>query len=144
MSQNGPTSRRDFLKTSGAAAAALAGAPAILSARGAAEAIGVACIGLGTRGGNLIEDVVAVPGVKVVAVCDVYRPHLEKGAAMSGNPDVKKTPEYRDVLADKAVDAVVIATPDHWHSPMVIDAAAAQPHAGLLQLRAQPRQAEVR
>jgi predicted dehydrogenase len=118
--------RRDFLKSAGAAMAAVAGAPAFLSARAPNDTIGVACIGIGTRGQNLIEDVVAVPGVKVVTVCDVYKPHLENAAQKSGNPDVKKTVEFRDALADKAVDAVVIATPDHWHSTMVIEATKAK------------------
>ena len=85
----------------------------------------MACIGLGTRGGDLIKDVVEVPGVKVVAVCDVYKPHLQKGVERSGNPDVKTYTDYKELLADKNVDAVVIATPDHWHAPMVLDAVAA-------------------
>jgi len=120
------TPRRDFLKSAGAAAAAIAGAPAFLSARAPNDTIGVACIGIGTRGQNLVEEVVDVPGVKVVTVCDVYKPHLENAARKSGNPDVKRTVEFRDALADKAVDAVVIATPDHWHSTMVIEASKAK------------------
>jgi predicted dehydrogenase len=126
MSDRSPTSRRDFLRTAGTAAAAITAAPAILGGEAPSKTVGVACIGLGTRGGNLIEDVVEVPGVKVVAVCDVYKPHLEKGAEKSKNPEVRRYVDYKDVLADKAVDAVVIATPDHWHSTMVIDAARAK------------------
>jgi predicted dehydrogenase len=89
------------------------------------ETIGVGCIGLGTRGGDLINEVVGVAGVQVVAVCDVYAPHVEKGVQRSQNPDVRRYVDYHDLLADPRVDAVVIATPDHWHAPMVIDAAAA-------------------
>ncbi len=129
MSKIDSTSRRDFLRAAGTAAAAAAlpiGAPAILAGEAPSKTVGVACIGLGTRGGNLIEDVVEVPGVKVVAVCDVYGPHLDKGAEKSKNPEVKKYVDYNDVLADKAVDAVVIATPDHWHAKMVIDASNAK------------------
>ena len=112
--------RRDFLKRAGAATAAIAGAPAFLSARAPGDTIGVACIGIGTRGQNLVEDVVAVPGVKIVTVCDVYKPHLENAAKNSGNPDVKKTVEFRDALADKAVDAVVKAA--------AVGAADSRPH----------------
>ena len=126
MSDSHRTNRREFLASAGAAAAALAGAPAILSARAPNDTIGAACIGIGTRGQNLIEEVVDVPGVKVVTVCDVYKPHLENAAQKSKNPEVKRTVEFRDVLADKAVDAVVIAVPDHWHSTMVIEAARAK------------------
>ena len=62
------------------------------------------------------------PGVKVVAVCDVYGPHRQKGVERSQNPEVKAYVDYRELLADPNVDAVVIATPDHWHCQMVLDA----------------------
>jgi predicted dehydrogenase len=83
----------------------------------------VGCIGLGVRGGTLIREVVGVEGTKVVAVCDVYKPHLQKGVERSGNPSVRTYLDYPDLLADANVDAVVIATPDHWHSKILIDAA---------------------
>jgi len=124
----GPESldRRQFLKTAGQTASTLAAAsafaPAILSAGSPAKTIGVGCIGLGTRGGNLIEEVAAVPDVKVVAVCDVYGLHRQKGVERSLNPQAKAYVDYRDLLADPQVDAVVIATPDHWHCQMVLDA----------------------
>ncbi|KPL09227.1 hypothetical protein AMJ85_07005 [candidate division BRC1 bacterium SM23_51] len=106
-----------------------AGAPAVLAAKSPSEEIGVGHIGLGVRGGTLIRKVAGtnrepgIKGVKVVAVCDVYKPHLQKGIDRSNNPSVRTYTDYRDLLADKGVDAVVIATPDHWHSQMVIDAA---------------------
>lgn len=122
-----PISRRHFLnssaKTAVAAMATAAVAPAVLSARNPGETIGVGCIGLGTRGGDLIRGVTPVEGVKVVAVCDVYQPHLQKGVERSNNPDVKAYTDYRELLADKNVDAVVIGTPDHWHKPITMDAA---------------------
>lgn len=128
---NGPLhlTRRRFLgnttKTVAAIAAASPWAPSVLGARSPSETIGVGCIGVGTRGGDLLNAVVAIPGVKVVAVSDVYRPHLQKGIDRSQNPDVKSYVDYRELLADRNVDAVVIGTPDHWHCPMVIDAAKA-------------------
>jgi predicted dehydrogenase len=57
-----------------------------------------------------------------VAVCDVYAPHRQKGIDRSLNPNVKAYVDYRELLADRNVDAVVIATPDHWHCQMVLDA----------------------
>ena len=60
--------------------------------------------------------------MKVVAVCDVYAPHRQKGIERSLNPQAKAYVDYRELLADTNVDAVVIATPDHWHCPMVLDA----------------------
>lgn len=118
--------RREFLRTTGQAATTLAAAstfaPAILSAASPGKTIGVGCIGLGTRGGDLIDAVVHAPDVKVVAVCDVYGPHRQKGIQRSLNPEVKACVDYRELLADPKVDAVVIATPDHWHCQIVLDA----------------------
>jgi predicted dehydrogenase len=118
--------RRTFLQSTATTAtwvaAASATAPFVLSAEPSVKPTGVGCIGMGTRGGDLINSVVAVPGVKVVAVSDVYGPHRQKGIERSGNPDVKVYVDYRELLADRKVDAVVIATPDHWHCQMVLDA----------------------
>ena len=55
----------------------------------------------------------------------MYGPHRQKGIERSRNPDVKAYVDYRELLADKNVDAVVIGTPDHWHCQMVLDAAKA-------------------
>ncbi len=121
--------RRTFLETSGKGAATLAAvvstAPAILSAKSPNETIGVGCIGLGVRGGTLCHQAAKVEGVKVVALCDVYKPHVEKGLELGGNSDAKTYLDYHDLLADPGVDAVTIATPDHWHSQILIDAAQA-------------------
>lgn len=126
MKRNPNLNRRQFLRTTGQAATTLAAAstfaPAILSAQSANQTIGVGCIGLGTRGGDLIDEVVPIPQVKVVAVCDVYGPHRQKGVQRSLNPEVKAYVDYRELLADPRVDAVIIATPDHWHCQMVLDA----------------------
>lgn len=123
-----PTSlnRRQFLRAAGQTATVLAAASptasALLAASAPAKPIGVGCIGVGTRGGDLLDAVALAPGVKVVAVCDVYGPHRQKGVERSHNPDVKAYVDYRELLADPKVDAVVIATPDHWHCQMVLDA----------------------
>lgn len=120
-----PSTRREFLKTTGAVAALGAFSstgPNLFAVAGSNNSIGVGCIGLGTRGGDLINAVAGSAGVKVVSVCDVYKPHVQKGIERSLNPEVKPYTDYRDVLADKNVDAVVIATPDHLHCQMVLDA----------------------
>ncbi|HNQ90784.1 MAG TPA: Gfo/Idh/MocA family oxidoreductase [Verrucomicrobiota bacterium] len=118
--------RRQFLRhtsvTTTTLVATSALSPVLLSAQSPNNAIGVGCIGLGTRGGDLLNAVAPLPGVKVVAVCDVYGPHRQKGIDRSRNPAVKAYVDYRELLADRNVDAVVIATPDHWHCPMVLDA----------------------
>lgn len=118
--------RRQFLRHTGTATTTLAAAsalsPVLLSAQSPNDTIGVGCIGLGTRGGDLLSAVAPLPGVKVVAVCDVYGPHRQKGIDRSQNPAVKAYVDYRELLADPNVDAVVIGAPDHWHCPMVLDA----------------------
>jgi predicted dehydrogenase len=122
----GCINRRQFLRTAGQATTVLAAAsttaPSILSGPAPSQTVGVGCIGIGTRGGDLLNAVVAAPNVKAVAVCDVYRPHRQKGLERSQNPKAKAYVDYRELLGDPKVDAVVIATPDHWHCQMVLDA----------------------
>ncbi|MFZ4506166.1 MAG: Gfo/Idh/MocA family oxidoreductase [Fimbriimonas sp.] len=60
-------------------------------------------------------------GVKVIAVCDVDRAHLDNAANVFGK-DTLKFSDYRELLARKDIDAVVIGTPDHWHSTISVDA----------------------
>jgi hypothetical protein len=118
--------RRQFLRTTGQAATTLAAAstfaPAILAAESPTKTTGVGCIGLGTRGGDLLEAVAHAPNVKVTAISDVYGPHRQKGLDRCLDPQAKAYVDYRELLADKNVDAVVIASPDHCHYPMVLDA----------------------
>ncbi len=112
-------SRRTML----AASAAAFGAPAILAgAAPTADPVRVGHIGAGTRGWDLLKYTGSVETAKVVAVCDVYKPHLERGIEAGNNPDAKRYHDYHDLLADPKVEAVVIAAPDHWHEKMMIDA----------------------
>lgn len=109
-----------------AAGAAVFAAPAILrGAEPTSDPVRLGHIGAGTRGWDLLKYTGAVDKAKVVAVCDVYKPHLERGIEAGRNPDAKRYADYRELLADPQVEAVVIAAPDHWHEQMVIDAAAA-------------------
>lgn len=118
--------RRAFIGATGKAASTVAAAstfgPIILRAKTPVETVNVGCIGTGTRGGDLVRAVAAVDGVKVTAICDVFGPHRERGIQRSQNSDVRSYVDYRELLADRNVDAVVIGTPDHWHCQMVLDA----------------------
>jgi predicted dehydrogenase len=81
-------------------------------------------IGVGTMGTDNLTAAMAQAGVRVGAVCDVYQPHLERAAAVakrSGNTP-KETADFREVLADRSIDAVCISTPDHWHPYMTVEA----------------------
>ena len=69
--------------------------------------------------------------VELVAVCDVYKVHMERAAAMilkETGRDPKRYEDYTDMLADKDIDAVCIGTPDHWHAKQTIDALKAGKH----------------
>lgn len=83
--------------------------------------IQVACIGFGIMGQGDCRTVVTVPGAKLVAVSDVYDGRLRKAKEVYGK-DTFTTRDYREVLAKKEIDAVIVATPDHWHSKIAIDA----------------------
>jgi predicted dehydrogenase len=114
------TTRRGFLETVGGAAGALA---TLESARGFAanDTITVGCLGTGGRCQTLMKSLAQVPGVRIAAVCDIYDAHLN-GAAKLADPQAFATKHYHDVLNRKDIDAVLIASPDHWHVPMSIDA----------------------
>jgi predicted dehydrogenase len=89
-----------------------------------AEKIGVGLIGCGGRGNTLLKHFLERPDVEVRGVCDVHEPRL-KAARAAASPSAAPFDDYRSLLERKEIDAVVIATPDHWHSRMVIDAAEA-------------------
>lgn len=123
MSDQQTTTRRRFIQATGAS---IATAPAVL--RGATvkdDPVRVGHIGTGTRGWSLIRGTGKSDSAKVVAVCDVYQGHVKRGVEAARNDGVKTYGDYRELLADKDVEAVVIATPDHWHEQMVLDAVAA-------------------
>jgi predicted dehydrogenase len=123
--------RRNFLKVAGTAAAETLLAPKIyaLAAGQATPAapiapndhIQFALIGAGIQGQGDTKIAVQVPGVKLVAVADCYDGRLERSKELWGN-DIFTTRDYKEILARKDIDAVLIATPDHWHKQAAIDA----------------------
>jgi predicted dehydrogenase len=111
--------RRSFL-TSSAVTAAMS-----RSAVGASDRIRFAILGAGTRGSYVGGVFLDFPDAELAAVCDVYRPTREQVAAnlgAKGNNKPEAVNDYRRVLDRKDIDAVLIATPDHWHGPMLIEA----------------------
>lgn len=114
-------SRRDFVRTGGAMAAGVAASLAARRAVGANERIRVAFIGVANRGGQLIERTLTQPDVDVVALCDVHQAPMRSWAAKLENK-VDQYEDYRRILERDDVDAVFIATPDHWHALQTIDA----------------------
>jgi predicted dehydrogenase len=120
------TTRRDFVKTSVAAAGATAIYHTNVHARilGANDRINIGCIGIGGRGYHdmqwAIETGKKSQSAQVVAVCDTYRKRLNRAKEFSQAE--LATLDYREVIARKDIDAVIIATPDHWHAPIAIEA----------------------
>jgi predicted dehydrogenase len=121
--------RRTFLQNSaaGIAGTALFGAPA-LNAAGAGERIGLALIGCGGRGTHVAEVFRKTKNVDVLWVCDPDEARLGKAAEKFGVSSSRATGDMRKVLEDKSVDAVLVATPDHWHAPAAILACDAGKH----------------
>src|SRR5262245_21176579 len=113
-------SRREFVAT--AAGLALA-APAVV-ARNANDTINVGCIGTGGRCLGLMRALKDVPKVRIAAVCDVWDHHLDLARKIA-DPKALATKKYKELLARKDIDAVLIGSPDHWHVPMTINAVAA-------------------
>jgi hypothetical protein len=109
------TTRRNFLTTTAALGAGAIAAPQFVRAQGAAanDAINVAVIGVGGRGNEHIKFIKDVPGVRIVALCD---PDSARTAAAAKDlPGVKEYVDLRKLLEDKDIDAVTIATCNHWH-----------------------------
>jgi len=111
--------RRDFTK-----AASLAGLGTALAhsrVHGANDRIRLGFIGLGNRGDQVLDAFLEHKDCAVVAICDLWQPYLDFATKKIGtNP--KQFHDYRQVLATKDVDAVVICTPDHWHCLQAIEA----------------------
>lgn len=127
--QGNEVSRRAFMQHTATAALAAAATTGIARrARAANDRLGVGVIGVGGRGtGHLqvLKHLEKEGDVEIVAVCDVYRPRMQKAAENYG---AKGYMDYRELLADPRVDVVSIATPDHVHAQETIDAVRAGKH----------------
>jgi predicted dehydrogenase len=116
--------RRRFLGT-GAALTAAATLPSWARPRGANQRLALGVIGTGgmgtahTRG---LMERAERDNLRVLKVCDVYQRRLRNALSIIGGEPGAATMEYRDVLDDRSIDAVVIATPDHWHTKIAIEA----------------------
>ncbi|HOA37049.1 MAG TPA: Gfo/Idh/MocA family oxidoreductase [Flavihumibacter sp.] len=91
------------------------------------DQINIALIGAGGMGTQDTITALGVPGAKLVAVCDLYDGRLKEAKTRWGN-DIFTTRSYKEILARKDVDAVIVGTPDHWHQQISIDAMKAGKH----------------
>lgn len=88
---------------------------------GSGEKIRFASIGLGIEGSSLLRAAVTIPNAECVAVCDLYDGRHTLGKEIAG-PNIKVTRRYQEILEDKSIQAVIVATPDHWHKQVTVDA----------------------
>src|SRR5499427_6259422 len=115
----GKLTRRDFTKIATAASVntALGGG----RVRGANNRVRLGFIGVGNRGDQVLDGFLTHKDAEVVAVCDIHQPYMDFAAKkIGGSP--RQFKDYRKLLEMKDVDAVVIATPDHWHALQMIHA----------------------
>ena len=94
------------------------------SVQGANTRVRVGVIGTGGRARGLMNQLRNIAGVEFAAVCDVYEPRLLQAAEIAG-PGALKIADYRRILDNREIDAVLIGAPDHWHKTMTLNAVAA-------------------
>ncbi|CAA6679336.1 MULTISPECIES: Gfo/Idh/MocA family protein [unclassified Lentimonas] len=133
MKNSSHTPRRRFLKQSAAAAGFLLGAPSIIRAEtlgnanktGANSRMGIGFIGTGLIAQGHLKSFSGMRDLQAVAVCDVRKSNLNKAVgvlAEKGVKDVQATGYYEELIQNPAVDIICIATPDHWHAALAIEA----------------------
>jgi predicted dehydrogenase len=140
MKKKSQSSRRSFIKTLAASTAAVAAGTHVFAKEDSAyriklsrplisagDNINIALIGAGGMGTQDVITALSTPGIKLVAACDLYDGRL-KDAKDKWGKDLSTTRSYKEVLNRKDVDAVIVATPDHWHQQISIDAMKAGKH----------------
>lgn len=130
------TTRRNFIQKFAAGVAGAAVAPVIANAGdsqakieflkragkvSSADTINIALIGAGGMGLADANTAITVPGVKLVAACDLYDGRLADAKRIYGN-DIFTTRDYKEIITRKDIHAVIVATPDHWHKDISVDA----------------------
>ncbi|GEO05143.1 dehydrogenase [Adhaeribacter aerolatus] len=131
MNNEQNNSRREFMKKAGLGTVGLALSSTFgFSAKsynriiGANELVRIATIGVNSRGNSMGRTIAQQKNAEVATVCDVDERAIPKAIKSIMDAKAKSTPksekDCRKVLADKSIDAIYIATPDHWHSPLTI------------------------
>jgi predicted dehydrogenase len=124
-------SRRTFFRKAAAAAPIVyqlaKTGPRLKAAASPNDQIGLGYIGVGIRGTILLNEFKRIPGIRQIIAADVYDGHLERFKELTTSV-TPTTPDYEEVLNNPEVDAVVIATPDHWHLKMTTEALQAGKH----------------
>ncbi len=137
-----PLNRRQFVTQAGSLAAGVGLSTVVRPAlaapqppvRSANERIACAMVGVGGRGQGLLEWATAHQAVVIAALCDVNEQNLGRGAQAVGRiqgSEPAKVGDFRRLLEDRSIDAVIVATPHHWHCPIAVRALDAGKHVYL-------------
>jgi|YNPNPStandDraft_1061719.scaffolds.fasta_scaffold01431_9 predicted dehydrogenase len=134
MEERDLLNRRDFLKEAAVFAALMSmlGGEEIIAAESGSEGapsgppVSIGVIGLGEQGRELLKTLANVQGANVVAICDVYEPFVTRAKELA--PKATTHANYKEVLDNKEVQAVIVATPTHLHKQIVLDALQAGKH----------------
>lgn len=128
-------SRRKFLGIGAAAAGASLAAKTILLAPeplfasappvSPSDRLRFGIIGVGMQGNWLLGSAIELPGVECVKACDLYDGRHTLAREITNKPDLPVTRRYQELLADKDIDCLIAAVPDHWHKQIVVDAVSA-------------------
>jgi predicted dehydrogenase len=120
--------RREFMANVGAGVAATAVIASPVFSKDKSDSISVGLIGCGSRGPDVANRMAYVPGVAITHVCDPHQTRLAAAARQFSIQEGKVVSDMRRVFDDQSVDAVLVATPDHWHAPAAILACNAGKH----------------
>jgi len=127
-------SRRKFLGLSAVAAGSLATKTiwldpdplwAMPQAVAPSDRVRFGIIGIGMQGSGLLANSIELPGVECVAACDLYDGRHTLSKEIVNNPSLPTTRRYQELLANKDIDCLIAAVPDHWHKQIVVDAVSA-------------------
>ena len=127
---NNSVSRRDFMRRASKSAGASLAAKTIFldplpsyaqnTSVAASDRLRMGMIGVGEQGAGVLRRAVAHPGIECVGACDLWDGRHTLAQEIVGKP-IKCTRHYQELLDDKSIDIIINATPDHWHSKIVVD-----------------------
>jgi predicted dehydrogenase len=128
-------SRRNFLGLSAAAAGATLAAKTIIldpdplfampQTVAPSDRVRFGMVGIGMQGSGLLATSITLPGIECVAACDLYDGRHLLSREITNQPSLPVTRRYQELLANKDIDCIVAAIPDHWHKQIVLDAVSA-------------------